>query len=479
MRIVKLVAENVKRLHAVSITPEGSLVTVGGKNGAGKSSVLDSIAYAMGGERLVPSEPIRSGESEARIVVDLGDLVVTRRFKRDYLTETIDIGGNKEQQFLLACVCGNKDSVPEGQSLTPPCSAECGQRMAPIFGETTSTLTVTNKDGAKYPSPQAVLDKLLGKLTFDPLAFARAEAKEQDAILRRLVGLDVAPIEARRREAFDRRAMLKKTHQIKEAQLAALPAVKDAPAEEVSMEAIAAEMQKAEEYRKLAEEAEREVAKAQNAVVQLNARHALTERGIADLEMRLATEKRSLEEIIALERDASREQEAKVITAQAARAVVPDAEALRIKLKNTEVLNAGVRANKKRAEAQMELDAITLNLAAQHDLVVQAEQEKVDALANATFPVPGLGLSEDGITFNGHPFEQAGSAEQVRVSVAIGIALNPQLKVLLIRNGNLLDHASLAAVAAQAEGADMQVWMEYVTESSDGVAVMMVDGEVV
>ena len=52
--IVTLEAENIKRLKAVEITPEGNLVVVGGKNAQGKSSVMDSIAYALGGKKLVP-----------------------------------------------------------------------------------------------------------------------------------------------------------------------------------------------------------------------------------------------------------------------------------------------------------------------------------------------------------------------------------------------------------------------------------------
>lgn len=50
MKIVQLKSENVKRISAVEITPDGNVVVVGGKNGAGKSSVLDSIQWALGGE---------------------------------------------------------------------------------------------------------------------------------------------------------------------------------------------------------------------------------------------------------------------------------------------------------------------------------------------------------------------------------------------------------------------------------------------
>ena len=50
MNIVKLEAENILRLNAVEITPDGRLVVIGGNNGHGKTSVLDSIMLAMNGK---------------------------------------------------------------------------------------------------------------------------------------------------------------------------------------------------------------------------------------------------------------------------------------------------------------------------------------------------------------------------------------------------------------------------------------------
>lgn len=457
MHIVKLVAENVKRLHAVEITPEGALITIGGKNGAGKSSVLDSIAYAMGGEKLVPSEPIRRGETEAKIVVDLGDLVVTRKFRRDLI-------------HLEGC-----QRLARPDPSRPAQMGDC--TCTPTFGNTVSILAVTNRDGARYPSPQAVLDKLLGKLTFDPLAFARADAKDQDAILRRLVNLDVTAIETRRKNAFERRAMLKKSHAIKAAQCAALPVHKDAPISEVSLDVIRQEMLIAERLRQAAENAERAVSKAQSRNEEF-ARQCV--RLIAERDKLIAQLQAKNDELSTCQQDidgAAQEVTAAQAAADAARAAVPDAETFRIKLTQTEVLNAHVRANQKAAAAQAEVEGLVREIAMEHQIIRAAEDEKIAMLAAIQFPIKGLGLSDDGVTFKGLPFSQAGSSEQIRVSVAIGIALNPQLKVLLIRNGNMLDHESLAAVADQAKAADMQVWMEYVSETKDGVAVMLVDGE--
>jgi recombinational DNA repair ATPase RecF len=80
MKIVGLQAENFKRLRAISIHPNGDpLVRIVGKNAQGKTSALDCISAALGGERLCPDEPIRRGAETADIQIDLGDLVVRRR----------------------------------------------------------------------------------------------------------------------------------------------------------------------------------------------------------------------------------------------------------------------------------------------------------------------------------------------------------------------------------------------------------------
>lgn len=103
IKINKLEIENVKRVKAVKIEPTANgLTVIGGKNNQGKTSVLDSIAWALGGNSFKPSEPHREGSvipPHLHIVMSNG-LVVERSGKNSSL-KVLDPSGNKGGQQLL------------------------------------------------------------------------------------------------------------------------------------------------------------------------------------------------------------------------------------------------------------------------------------------------------------------------------------------------------------------------------------------
>ena len=107
----------------------------------------------------------------------------------------------------------------------------------------------------------------------------------------------------------------------------------------------------------------------------------------------------------------------------------------------------------------------------------QIDLDKSAALAETKKPIDGLSFDANGVTFVGIPFGQCSSAEQLRVSVAMALAMNPKLKVLLIRDGSLLDENSLKILSEMAEASDAQVWMERVSKGGE-VSVIIEDGEV-
>ena len=407
MQIVKLTAENFKRLVAVEITPKGNVIQITGKNGAGKSSVLDSIQAALAGKESIPLKPVRTGAKKACITIDLGEFTVIR-------TITEEGGG---------------------------------------------TLTVASKDGARYPSPQAMLDKLTGKLCFDPVAFSRQDPKVQAQTLRKLVGLDFTHLEEVRASAYSERTVVNRDVKALEAQLAAAPRFVDAPAEEVDVNAILAEWKKA---RAVNGEKARLKLEEENAQEQERSYQGTLERL-----------KREYEEAKAL-RDKWRDNEEAAHLAFEA-APTADESAFEQQAQNVQEVNRKVRANALAAEIAVRLEKRKA-LAAEHTAAIEkADAEKAKQLQAAKYPVEGLGVDDDGVTFNGIPFSQASSAEQLRVSAAMALALNPKLRVILIRDGSLLDSEQGAALCKFAEENNCQVWLEQVS-TDKAVGIVIEDG---
>lgn len=101
--INKLEIENVKRVKAVKLEPSSTgLTIVGGKNNQGKTSVLDGITQALGGDRYRPSQPQREGSVVPPFLhVELSNGVVVERKGKNSDLKVIDKTGNKAGQQLL------------------------------------------------------------------------------------------------------------------------------------------------------------------------------------------------------------------------------------------------------------------------------------------------------------------------------------------------------------------------------------------
>jgi DNA repair exonuclease SbcCD ATPase subunit len=427
MRILRFEATNIQRLSAVEIEPTGDPVLVlAGDNGEGKSSCLDAIEMALGGERAQPPEPIRRGSDKAAVTLDLGDIIVTRKFSR----------------------------------------------------ESKGSITVTNRDGLKYPSPQALLDGLYSKLTFDPLAFASAKPADQAFTLRALAKVDTSDIEVARKQAYDSRTLMNRDLARARGAAASMVKFDDVGTELEDPNTVIAALEQADRLAGVAAEARTVQETTRGLVAGWKRRLADAERGVEQAREALKRAERVASEA-ATEVDAAEtaEREARQ-NAESAASAVPDRNALRNDLSALQARNERVRGNIARAATVAEaerLQGIVNELTTRIDSL---DSEKADRLAKASFPIEGLGLGDDGVTWQDLPFEQASTAIRTRVSVAIGLALHPKLKVLLIRNGNDLDGKSLQAIAEQAEAAGAQLWIERIAGGNGLQTVVIEDGTV-
>lgn len=134
MKINKLEIENVKRVKAVKIEPTANgLTIIGGKNNQGKTSVLDAIAWALGGDKYRPSQAQREGSvipPNLHIVMNNG-LIVERRGKNSDLKVTDPDGKKAGQQLLNEFVEQLALDLPKFMEAT---SREKAQTLLQIIG---------------------------------------------------------------------------------------------------------------------------------------------------------------------------------------------------------------------------------------------------------------------------------------------------------------------------------------------------------
>lgn len=415
-KIVKLETTNVKRIKAALVQPDGSTVIVGGKNAQGKTSLLDSIAMALGGGKEIPDRPVRDGEKRAEIGIELDDGVkIVRTF-----------------------------------------NAKTGK----------TGLTITSPDGAKFPSPQKMLDDLVGKVSFDPLSFIRMDAKKQAVTLRELVGLDFSEIDGKRLAAFDKRTDVNREAKALQARIESIPEPDaDVPDEEVSVSELTKELE-------AARDSMNRVDNARNAMIQAGNR---VKNATADVE-RLRAELAEAEAELGMAK-----KEHGIVAAEFGKAEreVIDPANIRIALERAQGTNEKVRAKLHRAKLESELKEIERTAEELTDRIAECDEQKLAKLEEAQFPIEGLSFDEDGVSFKEVPLDQCSGAEQLRISVAVGMAMNPKLRVLLVRDGSLLDSDSLKAIADMATKNDAQVWIEKVADSKDGCTVFIEDGSIV
>lgn len=426
MHILGLVAEDFKKLRVVEITPKGHLVQITGKNGQGKTSVLDAIWAGLVGKRATPEKPVRKGAQSAKIHLNLGDVIVTRT-----------IGGDGNQK-----------------------------------------LTVTNADGIhqrgpKDKGPQELLDSLLGELTFDPLEFIGMKPKQQIEVVRRIakIDLDVDSLNAANKTDYDERTGINREIERLKAEMATITVQEKLPKAKIDEAAILAKIAQVDSINAAAR-------KHDDAKREANQNLAHFERALKSDEDELAERKA---QVAALEKQIQNSKE--ILQKKRTEAdelpdgVYASAAELTEELNQAQLVNREIDKRSRRDVLQGQLNAKTHHSDQLTRQIKDREEQKRVALDKAQMPVEGLTFDEEIVTYKGIPIEQLGDAEKIRVSTSIAMAANPKLKVIRILHGEALDEDSLVILAQMAEQHDYQIWMARV-DSTGKVGIIMEDGMV-
>jgi hypothetical protein len=144
---------------------------------------------------------------------------------------------------------------------------------------------------------------------------------------------------------------------------------------------------------------------------------------------------------------------------------------------NAKRINSAIDQRNFRATFEREIEQKEKKIGELSAALKKREAEKTEAISSAKYPVEGLAFGNEEIIYEGIPFNQVSNADQIRAAIAIGMAANPQLRVMRIKDGSLLDDTSMDIIKRMAQEQDYQAFVE-VVDTSGKVGIYLEDGEV-
>ena len=416
VKITALEAENVKRIKAVALTPSPTgLTLVGGNNNQGKTSVLDALAWALGGDRFRPDAAQRDGAiAPAHLKVTLSNGVVVER---------------------------------KGKN---------------------ASLTVTDPTGRR--SGQQLLNAFVEPLALDLPRFMDASDKEKADILLRIIGvgseLQVKDLEIK--GLYDKRTFTGQLAAQKKHFAEEMISYPEAPDEPVSASELIRQQQDI-----LARNGENQRLRAQYAELEQQVQQCVDE--LKRTRERIATLQQLADELDAKHTKLFNQRE----TARKTVSQLQDESTaeLEASIRDIEETNRKVRANLEKSRAEDEAAQYASEYDRLTESIQQKRAERMALLNGADLPLPGLSVEDGVLTYNGKHWRDMSGSDQLRVAAAIVRRLNPDCGFVLLDKLEQMDMTTLQDFSAWLEAEGLQAIATRVSTGSE-CQIIIEDGMV-
>lgn len=416
MKINSLQIENVKRIKAVQIKPsENGLTIIGGNNGQGKTSVLDAIAWALGGEKYRPSMAQREGSvlpPALKIVMDNG-LVVERKGKN-------------------------------------------------------SDLKVTGPTGKK--AGQALLNEFIEELALNLPKFMEASGKEKANTLLKIIGVgdQLAELEQKEKELYQERLYVGRTADQKKKFAAEQPYYPDVPDEPVSPSELIRQQQEI-----LARNGENE--RKRLFANELERKCESLERELSVVYGQAAEIEKRLEHLKAKYNQACEDKE----TAFADAATLHDESTAELEQNIAEIdeINRKVRANLDKQKAEDDAKTYTDRYDKLTLAIEDVRNDKAALLQGAQLPLPRLSVMDGELVYNGQKWDNMSGSDRLIVATSIVRKLNPKCGFVLLDKLEQLDSDTLHMFGVWLESQGLQAIATRVS-TGDECSIIIEDGYV-
>ena len=416
VKITALEAENVKRIKAVALTPAPTgLTLVGGNNNQGKTSVLDALAWALGGDRFRPDAAQRDGAiAPAHLKVTLSNGVVVER---------------------------------KGKN---------------------ASLTVTDPTGRR--SGQQLLNAFVEPLALDLPRFMDASDKEKADILLRIIGIG-AELHTRDLEIkglYDKRTFTGQLAAQKKHFAEEMISYPEAPDEPVSASELIRQQQDI-----LARNGENQRLRAQYAELEQQVQQCMDE--LKRTRERIATLQQLADELDAKHTKLFNQRE----TARKTVSQLQDESTaeLEASIRDIEETNRKVRANLEKSRAEDEAAQYASEYDRLTESIQQKRADRMALLNGADLPLPGLSVEDGVLTYKGKHWRDMSGSDQLRVAAAIVRRLNPDCGFVLLDKLEQMDMTTLQEFSAWLEAEGLQAIATRVSTGSE-CQIIIEDGMV-
>lgn len=416
VKITALEAENVKRIKAVALTPSPTgLTLVGGNNNQGKTSVLDALAWALGGDRFRPDAAQRDGAiAPAHLKVTLSNGVVVER---------------------------------KGKN---------------------ASLTVTDPTGRR--SGQQLLNAFVEPLALDLPRFMEASDKEKADILLRIIGVgsELHTRDLEIKGLYDKRTFTGQLAAQKKHFAEEMISYPEAPDEPVSASELIRQQQDI-----LARNGENQRLRAQYAELEQQVQQCVDE--LKRTRERIATLQQLADELDAKHTKLFNQRE----TARKTVSQLQDESTaeLEASIRDIEETNRKVRANLEKARAEDEAAQYASDYDKLTGQIEDKRAERMALLNGADLPLPGLSVEDGVLTYNGKRWRDMSGSDQLRVATAIVRRLNPDCGFVLLDKLEQMDLTTLTEFAAWLEAEGLQAIATRVSTGSE-CQIIIEDGMV-
>ena len=414
VKINTLELENVKRIRAVRLEPTKSgLTVIGGRNGQGKTSVLDAIAWALGGNKFRPAEPQRADSivpPYLKITLDNG-MIVERSGKNGNL-KVIDPSGNK--------------------------------------------------------SGQQILDSFVEQLALDLPKFMNMNDKEKANVLLQIIGIGdrLYALDRQEETLYNRRTETGRIADRKKKYADELPFHSGIPVEPVSPLELIRQQQdilarNGENRRK-----RERVDQIENEANALSREISMLTKEIDKLRAELSDKNIRLTKLLA-----------DLETARKTTAMLHDESTAELErsIADIDELNRKIRENCDRQKAEIDAENYSREYDDLTEQIEAVRKEKTDLLKNADLPLPELSVRDGAITYKGHLWSDMSGSDQLKAATAIVRRLNPKCGFVLLDKLEQMDPDTLREFGEWLEAEGLQAIATRVS-TGDECSVIIEDG---